>query len=296
MIIVKLISGLGNQLFQYAMARQLSAKNNVDLKLDVSFYETQSLRSYRLDKYNVKAEVATSDEIQDIIGIYNDLSLYGKVYRKIEPFFPKHKRKLYRESDWWAFEPEACKVSDNTYLYGYWQHNLYYKSVPNFIFDELSLKDTAECDNYEVFDQVKQDDNSVSLHIRRGDYITDKEANQLMGTLPVSYYEEAIAYLKTKIKAPSFYVFSDDLDWARDHLDKSNQLTFVDIDGGQKDYLELDLMSKCRHNIIANSSFSWWGGFLNRNPNKIVISPAQWVQKEEINQKSFLHCPGWVKL
>ena len=296
MIIVKLISGLGNQLFQYALARQLAIQNNDQLKLDISFYANQSLRSYRLDKYNIQAKIAQPDQMDKLLSVYNSPSVYNKIYRRIEGRLPKQYKRHYREREWWGYEPEVFNITGNVYLEGYWQHYQYYQNLDKRIFDELTLKDTTEQSSYALFKQVQQDHSSVSLHIRRGDYITDKQANNLMGILPLTYYQRAIEHIKGKIKTPSFYIFSDDLDWAKDNLKIDAPVSFADIDGGSKDYLELDLMSSCRHQIVANSSFSWWGAFLNRNPSKIVVSPAQWVKQEEINNKTFLHFPAWVKL
>jgi hypothetical protein len=296
MIIVKLISGLGNQLFQYAIARQLAIKNNVSLKLDISFYRDQSLRSYRLDKYNISATIADTGDLNNVLGVYTDPTVYGKIYRKVEKHLPKQYKRLYKESEWWAYEPELLKITDRTYLDGYWQHYKYYEYLDKRIFDELTLKDAGELSQHTISKAVQQDESSVSIHIRRGDYITDNEANKLMGILPMEYYQRAIKHIREKVKTPSFYVFSDDLDWAKDNLRIDGAVSFADIDNGSKDYLELDLMSKCRHNIMANSSFSWWGAFLNRNADKVVVSPSQWIRQEAINKKTFLHYPGWVKL
>lgn len=117
-----------------------------------------------------------------------------------------------------------------------------------------------------------------------------------MGVLPLGYYTQAINLLKEKIISPTFYVFSDDLTWANEYLRGDYTMHLVDIANGEQEQVELDLMSKCHHNIIANSSFSWWGAFLNRNPDKIVIAPQRWVVPDDINAKINIQFPSWLKL
>lgn len=296
MIYVKLISGLGNQLFQYVLGRKVSILKKTSLKLDVSFFENQDLRSYKLNHYNINAAIATDDEIENIIGIYTKDDIYSKVYRRAEKLLPKHYKRYFKEDKWWLYEPDVLKTFPNVYLDGYWQHYKYFEHIDTEIFNELTLKDTTECAGYNIFEQVKQDNSSVSIHIRRGDYIDDPEANNLMGVLPLQYYNTAIERIKEKVNNSRFYVFSDDLNWAQDNFKINFPVTFVDIANGSKDYLELDLMSKCRHNIIANSTFGWWGAFLNQNPDKIIIAPSKWVQPVHINSKIELQFPSWVKI
>ncbi|MEJ7737941.1 MAG: alpha-1,2-fucosyltransferase [Chitinophagaceae bacterium] len=295
MIVSKLISGLGNQLFQYTIGRQLSIKRNVPLKLDVSFFNNQQLRSYKLDHYNIHAEVASDRDIERFTNIYKRRSFYARLYRKAEKLLPKNKRLYYKEGEWWIFEPGLLHASSNVYVDGYWQHYRYFEKVDPRIREELTLKQPYD-KSPAIIGEILGNESSVSLHIRRGDYITDPNAYNFMGVMPVEYYYTAMNYIIEKGIRPSFYIFSDDLDWVRDNIKVHAPLTCVDLDGGNKDYIELDLMSKCRHNIIANSSFSWWGAFLNRNPGKIVIAPSQWVKPEEVNKKIELQFPSWIKM
>ncbi|RYY08216.1 MAG: alpha-1,2-fucosyltransferase, partial [Sphingobacteriaceae bacterium] len=127
---------------------------------------------------------------------------------------------------------------------------------------------------------------------RRGDYVTDSGANYLMGVLPVDYYNKAILYIKEKIADPNFYFFSDDLEWVKSNIKTGTTNFYVDQN---PDYIDLDLMRHCKHQIIANSTFSWWGAFLNRNPDKIVIAPQQWSPREDVNRNIHLQFPDWIK-
>jgi hypothetical protein len=296
MIIIKLISGLGNQLFQYAVARQLAIKNGDRVKLDISFYMGQQMRNYGLKYFNINADIATEDDVASVMDVYKCKFILQKIYCGIESVLHKHYNRHYKEDGWWRYEPSLYKIKGNVYLEGYWQHYKYFEGLDKQIFDELSLKNASEAERYSVFDAVHADDSSVSLHIRRGDYVTDRSAADLMGILPLSYYERAIEYICERVYNPSFYIFSDDLEWARTNLKIKQPTTFVNIEDGKKDYLELVLMSRCRHNILANSSFSWWGGFLNQNKAKIVIAPKQWVKQPDVNKTIFISFPDWVQL
>lgn len=296
MIIAKLISGLGNQLFQYAVSRQLSLARHVHLKLDTSFFSSQNLRSFKLHHYSIAAEVATEDAVNSILDVYSSRSLYAKLYRRAEPYLPKQYHHRFYEKEWWTFEPELFSVTSNVYLDGYWQHYKYLENLNPVILDELRLKEFPAKDASEYLNEIQGQPESVAVHIRRGDYVTDKDALNFMGVLPVSYYNRSIEYINNRVSNPSFYFFSDDLDWVKDTIKVNAQVHYVDIANGAKDYVELDLMSKCSHNIIANSSFSWWGAFLNRNPEKIVVAPKKWVVPEEVNKRIELILPSWVKM
>ena len=296
MIYSNLVSGLGNQLFQYVMGRQLSLIHNVDLKLDVRHFDSQKLRAFKLNHYRINAEIAREQEIEGFLKPYLNSGLYYKVFRKIAHQFPKHQRRYFKENEWWVYEQDILKTPSSVYIEGYWQHYKYFENLHPQILDELTINEGYNSDVAKLVSEIENNPNSISLHIRRGDYITDSQANSLMGIMPLSYYYSAIAYLKHRLPAPHIYIFSDDLDWVFDNLKTDIPVTLVDIEDGKKDYLELDIMSKCRHQIIANSSFSWWGAFLNRNPDKIVIAPQKWVVPPNINSKINIQMPTWIKL
>ncbi|WP_157567265.1 alpha-1,2-fucosyltransferase [Mucilaginibacter arboris] len=301
MIVTKLISGLGNQLFQYAIGRQLSLAKEVPLKLDLSFFKSQDLRSYKLNHYHINAEIATTadivpfrKEINRYQKLHQQTSFFAKVYRNVEPvLFPKHTKNYFKEHIWWILEPDVFKTPANVYVEGYWQHYKYFENVQPQIFEELTLKEPLDTKAAAWLSAIKTDKSSVAVHIRRGDYVTDSNANYLMGVLPMEYYQKAIHYLKQKVSKPSFYFFSDDLEWVKENIKTDAATYYVD---GNTDYVDLDLMRQCSNNIIANSTFSWWGAFLNRNPNKIVIAPEKWSAREDVNKSIQLQFPSWIKL
>lgn len=295
MIYTRLISGLGNQLFQYAIGRQVSLLNKAPLKLDISFFASQSLRSYKLDVYNTKAELATQVEVETLLERYSSQSLSAKVLRRLDSHLPKRYRRLFRESEWWIYEPELFQTTSPVYLDGYWQHYKYFENLDPLIRDELTLKNSYPTGAQAIRQAIERDKGAVAVHVRRGDYITDTNANAFMGVIPISYYQQAMAYITARVPNVHFYFFSDEPAWVRQHLLSGSNMSVVEVENGT-DYLDLDLMSKCAHNIIANSSFSWWGAFLNRNPDKLIVAPRQWVVPNEVNQKIELVPPSWVKL
>jgi hypothetical protein len=301
LIITKLISGLGNQLFEYAIGRQLAINKNVPLKLDLSFFKGQSLRSYKLNHYNINAEIATSTDIAPFKKemnryqkLHQQTSFVAKVYRNIEPLIsPKHTKNYFKEHIWWILEPNVFKTPANVYVDGYWQHYKYFENMQPEIFEELTLKEALDSPAAAWLAAITKDKSSVAVHIRRGDYVTDAGANYLMGVLPIDYYQNAIAYIKEKVSNPSFYFFSDDLEWVKQNIKTDANAYYVD---GNADYVDLDLMRQCGHQIIANSTFSWWGAFLNRNPDKIVIAPNKWSAQDHVNKSIQLQFPSWIKL
>jgi hypothetical protein len=289
MVIVKLISGLGNQLFQYVLGRQLAIANNVPLKLDTSFYETQSLRDYKLGCYNIAAQIASKADIENILKKHHPIA-------KIQRYFLGYNKYHYQQKNPWYYDPRlADKIKNGIYLDGYWQSHRYYTNINDNLLYEVTLAE-AEASEYNLYSIIRQDEQSVSIHIRRGDYMTDSEANKMMGVLPLAYYHQAVAYIRKHVSNPRFYIFSDDLNWAADNLKPEGPVILMDIANGKKDYIELDMMSKCRHNIIANSTFSWWAAFTNRNPGKIVIGPKNWVTVPQINAEIDLLFPEWIKM
>lgn len=293
MIIVKLISGLGNQLFQYAVGRKLSLCRKVPLGLDISFYQTQTLRSFSLSYFNIQADIVPEDSVAGFLNYRTGNSFYSKISRKIEDYLPKYKRKYYKEDEWWVYEPLIDKCRSPLYLEGYWQSYKYLMDLSPLILNELTIKQQFIHEVETVSSEIQGETSSVSIHVRRSDYITDPDANALMGVLPLEYYKQAIKVIKDKVKNPVFYFFSDDLEWVKDHIDPNAPSMFIETG---KDYLDFFLMTKCRHQVIANSSFSWWGALLNSNSGKIVISPRRWLADYQLSERVELQFPNWIKI
>ena len=280
MIITKLKGGLGNQLFQYAAGRAVALHHKVPLKLDLTIFETNKLHNgYRLDQFAIQSDIATKNEIFNLKGgnsvLFSALRKAGFVKRK--SYF-KEKRSSH-------FDASIFK-NNFIYLDGYWQNELYFSDIRELLLRELSPISSMNDLGNAYLEPIKNS-NSVSLHVRRGDYLNLKN----VGVLDVDYYMKAVEYIRTNVEKPIFFIFSDDLEWCK------NSLGFLEgciyVDRTQTEIDDLKLMSFCRHNIIANSSFSWWGAWLNQNPKKTVIAPKGWLLNDPGSSNVILS--DWVK-
>lgn len=292
MIITKLIGGLGNQMFQYATGRRAAHINNTLLKLDITGYNNQvgiTPRKYMLDIFNIHASIATKEEVS-LFNIHSKNRIQRNLHRIILFFL----RRYYIRQKTTGFTTEFLTVPDDSYLDGYWGSEKYFKDIEDIIRKEFTFKSKPDDINQKMINQMKNCD-SVSIHIRRGDYVNDKKTNQFHGVCDLDYYIRAIALIAKKVNNPKFFVFSDDPQWAKQNLHLKSPCVYVDHNTGKKDYEDMRLMSKCRHNIIANSSFSWWGAWLNSNKNKIVIAPKKWFNDKSINTKDLIP-NSWIKI
>ncbi len=301
MIITKIQGGLGNQMFQYAIGRHLAYLNRTDLRLDISSYNNQNKndtpRKYSLSYFNIIEDFSTKKDIKKMklpnMATKNIfLRIYRKIFRGLEAKKPLHKRTYIREP-YFGFCVDILKIKGNVYLSGNWQNEKYFKDIDNIIRKDFTLKNKSN--NYiKLANQILNTDNSISLHVRRGDYVHNKKTNEYHGICSLNYYKKAINIIASKINLPTFFVFSDDIKWVKKNIKTRYPIVF--ISGNYlKDYEELILMSKCKYNIIANSSFSWWGAWLNNNPDKVVIAPKKWFQAAtRINDNP---CPeNWIKI
>jgi len=259
MIIVRIIGGLGNQLFQYALGQSLALKNNTELRLDISEFKTYKRHQYCLSYFNIKDSVATKGDVLKLrlLSYFSFLNL-------------RYKATFVQESS--SFDPKIINLPDNTYLSGYWQSEKYFKEIENIIKQDITLK-TPASPEYNSLRTKINNINSVSLHIRRTDYFTI--GLKVFEPISIDYYQRAVAEISRQTGALELFVFSDDIEWVKQNLKISFPTTFVS-GNNLKNYEELMLMSACKHNITANSTFSWWGAWLNSNPKKIVITPRRW--------------------
>jgi hypothetical protein len=280
MIIIKIKGGLGNQLFQYAVGRAVALHHKSPLKLDLTIFKTYKLHKYLLDEFSIQAGVATENEIVKLKGgnnlVFSALRKAGLVKRK--SYF-KEKRSSY-------FDAGVFK-NNCVYLDGYWQTELYFLDIRELLLRELTSISSMTDLGCAYLEAIKKS-NSVSLHVRRGDYLNLKSFN----VLDVDYYMKAVEYIRKNVEKPTFYIFSDDLEWCKNSLGFLDDCIFVDRTKTEID--DLKLMSFCQHNIIANSSFSWWGAWLNQNSKKTVIAPKGWLLNDPGSSNVILS--DWVKL
>lgn len=294
MIAVRLMGGLGNQMFQYAIGRKLALQNKTDLALDLIFFDNiadvDTPRFYELDCFNIQEKFLSPAKRP----VENPDAAFAGKRGKIKLL--KHKLggqnwQIYNEPHH-NFDPKVLKQTNNSYLIGYWQTEKYFTDIRETILKDFSFKQLAKGKNAKLLEQIKNTE-SISVHVRRGDYVTNKHANKFHGTKEQSYYNAALEPILKKTKEPTLFVFSDDPDWCKKNL-KFKQKT-VYIEGNKKGYEDMRLMMNCRHNVIANSSFSWWAAWLNQNSDKLVSAPKQWFNDPSVNTKDVIPA-SWFKI
>ena len=291
MNIVNILGGLGNQMFQYAFAYSLVQKKKSVVKLDISSFETYDLREYELDLFKVTLGIATADECNSLK--YKQENLLQKKIRKLRKTSTPFANSYYKEPHF-NFDEKVYEHRNNSYFEGYWQSEKYFLKFREDLLQEFTLKKELHSQSKEYQKKILST-KSVSLHIRRGDYVSNAHTNSVHGTCDLEYYKKAVSDIQKNVQHPHFFIFSDDLPWAKENLDFIINITFVDVTEDIPDHEEMILMSQCQHNIIANSSFSWWGAWLNQNSEKIVIAPEKWFTDTSINTNDLIPS-SWTRL
>lgn len=288
MIIVRLCGGLGNQLFQYAAGRSLSIAHQAELVLDLSWYQntpaSNTPRQYELAHYPIQARVASGNE-ERLCSLYS-----SRILRRLQVLHWPWRR--HQETNF-EFDGSFPQLKDNTYLDGYWQSYKYFEGVADTIRKEFKPLSVPSAVDQAIGEKIQATE-SVSVHVRRGDYVTQKAAAEVHGVCPLDYYDAAIHAIEKRVSSPHFFVFSDDSEWARTNLTFPGPAVFVDHNNGATAYQDMQLMSQCRHHVIANSSFSWWGAWLNPRIDKLVIAPKRWFLDDRTS--SSLTPIDWIRL
>lgn len=286
MIIVKIVGGLGNQMFQYTYAKVLEQKG-YEVKIDISAFETYKLHGgYQLEKYNIDLQSSCIEENSK----YYSNSLLSKILCKVGI----ETSKAIREKTLF-FDKAFLNIKDDNYIEGYFQSEKYFINIRGILLEQFTIK--QELSNYtkEIEQQISESINSCSLHIRRGDFINDKNTN-IHGACSLEYYKNAIKYMRKEEKDINYFIFSDDMEWVKENLKLENTI-YIQSKEKRIPHEDIYLMSLCKHNIIANSSFSWWGAWLNLNSKKIVIAPKRWFADEKLyKQSGDIVCGSWVKI
>lgn len=291
MIIVKIIGGLGNQLFQYALGKHLALLNNTELKLDITGFDEYKLHAYSLGHFNVAENFATEKEIRKFKKYQRRPGRWWFLYNRL--IANEHK---YVQEKQFHFDPQILEIRGDAYLDGYWQTEKYFKDIEDIIRKEVTVKSPLQGKDTDIAREIEAT-NSIMVHIRRGDYVSNPQANEYHGTCGLDYYRKAIAIIAEKVGTPHIFVFSDDHEWVKNNIVLGYPTTYVDHNNADKNYEDLRLMSLCKHHIIANSSFSWWGAWLSQNPHKIVVGPSRWFNnpKKKANTSDVLP-EGWISL
>lgn len=262
MIIVQICGGLGNQLFQYAYARALQEKGNNVCLASVFYTRYRTQREYSLDNFRIRIRRGyLAERILSPIAD-NDLPF------KIRNWFIQEELST-------EYKPELLDIQGNRYMIGVFQSEKYFKNLEEKLRNEIYPKKKIVISR--ELKKILSGENTVSIHIRRGDY------KQLNNVLEIKYYSDAVDFIKKRVHDPFFLIFSDDMQWVKKHLHLEGNIIFVNDDRKLQDFEELMVMSSCRHQIIANSTFSWWGAWLNTNPDKIVVGPKNWSRNSRLN-------------
>ena len=284
MVLVQLRGGLGNQMFQYAFARNLAKENNTELIIDsITNFSVRGLyipRPYFLGNFNINKKNITKNELNwaKNIRIWQRIGIAPKWEHLYENKFDEFQEVTFK------------KYNRNIYVIGFWQNVQYFSSISAILKKEFTIN-KKWIDNYQ---EPVSSLNSVAIHIRRGDYISNAEFQSSYVNLnETDYYNNAIKIIKQKIKNPVYFIFSDDIEWAIKHF-KVDKSEIYFIQNTESPLHDFSLMAQCKHQIIANSTFSWWAAWLNNNPEKIVICPNKWF----VNNWNDSHyaLPEWIKL
>ena len=293
MITVHLVTGLGNQFFQYAVGRTLSLKYGVPLSLDVSslpFYFKMGYDEGHITHFNIEARVC---DLPKQTQMYSSNRLFRKFLKLRDRLLPYYLRTYVVEKQF-HFDPKILCARRSAYLEGYFQSEAYFGSHKDILRKELSVKNPPEGRNAILADEIRSTQ-AVSLHVRRGDYVNNPEMSKVHGCYDRRYYRRAVEIIASKTADPRIYVFSDDPAWVKANLKLDFPTVYVDHNTPKTNYEDLRLMSLCKHHIIANSTFSWWGAWLDPNPDKLVIAPERWFADSPHDTRDIIP-KDWIKV
>lgn len=294
MIIVQLTGGLGNQMFQYAAAKALSVKKNVDLFLDISFYLKDEFPELEIPReFELLHFKGITEKIVNINELKKNNTFDFLKEKTINKLLPKHKRGIYKEK-YYHYDSQFFNANNSTYLMGIWQSPKYFELYKKTILLSYQLKDDLIEDVLKKGKELNSS-NSVSIHIRRGDYLRKPEILDWHGIMSKDYYIKAFELLCSKKKIDRVYFFSDEPEWVKSELIPHIQGEIISDHLNSTQYNDFYLMQQCQNNIIANSTFSWWAAYLNPNPNKIVIAPKKWFNSAPNNTKD-LFPQDWITI
>jgi len=273
-VISKIKGGLGNQMFQYACGRAIAHRLRANLYLDLSWFEGGN-RVYMLDAFpNIRCSYAQTKKslFQKII------ALFERVTTPIRSI---------RETDY-SYWPEIENVQSSVHLEGYWQNENYFSAISSIMKQEFQFPNFSCSEAEDIATKINASSCSVSIHIRRGDYVENPSVNLVHGVCSLEYYEKALQIIMDRFNMPlKLFLFSDDPNWVKGHFDTQRcPSVFVDVQQHKDTPIhDMHLMSLCQHHIIANSSFSWWAAWLSSNTSKgIVVAPKQWFAEETMKR------------
>lgn len=292
MKIVQILGGLGNQMFQYAFLIALRERFKQELLMDISLFDTYPLHNgFELDRiFNITSRPANDDEIHRLYHRFFSHSYFvSKIYRH---FFPKLKSEVKDYPDG-RYDDTIMSDDRDLYYWGDWQNHQYFDEYKDIIKKEFKWKEELDDKNKDLISKMSEGD-FCSIHVRRGDYVNHP---RYKGICDVDYYKSAISLTKSRFPdGIRFVVFSNDIFWCKRYLSpliNDKEMFFIDWNKGGDSYKDMILMANCNANIIANSSFSWWGAYLNVHRAPIVIAPKKWINMKKAFEMTL---PEWIKI
>ncbi len=305
MIVARIRGRLGNQLFQYAMARTLALERSTEVHLDLTHFLFED-HDCRLPAFRTEFRIAGLSEIgprllashlSRAVGRRTGAGLSSRIDERIVGTLDDDRTYVREKPKFVGYDEKAAekvaKAEGDIYLDGFWQSDRWFASRRDEILKEFELR--AEPPKaMKDWLELMSVEGSVGLHVRRGDYAQSGFSN-IYGVCDAAYYKRAEEAILAKVERPRIFVFSDDLAWAKGNLKLKTELTFVEAKG-LEEYHELALMSCCDHNVISNSTFSWWGAYLNRNPEKVVVAPGRWLKQESGMEEKDAVPGSWIRV
>ncbi len=292
MVISRIIGGLGNQMFQYAAGRALALSKSAEFRLDLRDFTGYALHNgFELERvFSISARTASGADYRQVLGWRASHLVLRALRQKNLSFLRGSKIVVEPGFSYW---PSVVNAPDDCYLQGYWQSEKYFSHIAPAIRADFSFKIAPDSRNQELASNISQC-NAVSLHVRRGDYAASPATRATHGLCPPDYYHQAIRHIAERVTQPVFFVFSDDVAWTKKNIAIEFPCHYVDHNRGSESYNDMRLMTLCRHHLIANSSFSWWGAWLNPKPEKVVVAPRKWFA--DGNNVMDIYPSGWVSM
>jgi hypothetical protein len=279
--------GLGNQMFQYAFYKYLEHIGEQNLAISIASPSLKRHCGFELFRIFPKINQNKPKIVSSLL----KNAYYNVVYQVRNRIEYTHPYLLFEHFNT-ICDAEHLKLGNARLLMGFWQNKFYCEQVKDIIFEDFTFMPFEDAENIQIAKLISEAESSVSLHIRRGDYLQ----NNIYGNVcTLDYYEKAISYLQNQIKNPTFFVFSDDPNWVKENLQLPNA-HYIAHNKGANAFRDMQLMSLCKHNIIANSSFSWWGAWLNQYKEKIVITPSIWYNIPNNRVIDDLISDKWVRI
>jgi hypothetical protein len=280
MLVVRLHGGLGNQMFQYAIGRHLSLKTKQRLRFEIGMHNPSHLGEFDLDRFNIAGTVAPRIEGALLWRPPVRLLMAGHFPQRWSRF---HRIYIQQKND---FYHDVLNIRGSAYLVGWWQDERYFSESADVLRNDFTLKEPPSGANERLLDAIRARA-SIAVHVRRGDYVMDPAVARHYAICDLDYYRTAWSRMKELVPDGHYFIFSDDIAWCKENLGFLDQVIFCETNSPEQRHEDLRLMTQCKHFIIANSSFSWWGAWLSQGSGKVVIAPAKWTG---------MFPPGWLRV